>query len=122
MAVNWAYWLFSQTNTTGSAFTEAKLSASWKLPLLVPPSPKKHTATCPEPRCSADSPAPAAMPNPPPTMPLAPSMPSEKSATCIDPPRPRLAPVSLPNSSAINRSVRMPLAMAWPWPRWVEVM
>ena len=45
MAVNWAYWLFSQTNTTGSAFTEAKFSASWNGPLLMPPSPKKHTAT-----------------------------------------------------------------------------
>ena len=114
MAVNWAYWLFSQTNTTGKACTEAKLRASWNGPLLMPPSPKKHTATCPEPRRRADSPAPAAMPNPPPTMPLAPSMPREKSATCIEPPLPRLAPDSLPNNSAMSRLVGIPLAMAWP--------
>jgi hypothetical protein len=35
------------------------------------------------------------MPKPPPTIPLAPSMPIEKSATCIEPPRPAHAPAGL---------------------------
>ena len=39
------YWLFSQTKTTGSRCTEAKLRLSWKVPLLDDASPKKPTET-----------------------------------------------------------------------------
>ena len=38
------YRLFSHTKITGSFHTTAKFSASWKAPMLVVPSPKKHTA------------------------------------------------------------------------------
>src|SRR5580700_11084118 len=39
------YRLFSQTKITGSFHTAAKFSASWNAPILVVPSPKKHTET-----------------------------------------------------------------------------
>ena len=55
------YRLFSQTKTTGSLYTAAKFSASWKAPMLVVPSPKKHTATWSVPRYWADQAAPLAM-------------------------------------------------------------
>src|SRR5229473_115211 len=55
------YWLFSQTKTTGSFQMTARLSASWKAPMLVVPSPKKQTATCPDLRTCADHAAPAAI-------------------------------------------------------------
>ena len=41
-----AYWLFSQTNRTGSFQMEAKVQPLVKVPLLTAPSPKKATATC----------------------------------------------------------------------------
>ena len=44
------YQLFSQTNTTGSRHTAARFTASWNAPMLVVPSPKKHTVTWPLPR------------------------------------------------------------------------
>ena len=56
------------------------------------------------------------------TIPLAPKIPSFGSAMCIEPPRPRLVPWSLPISSANIPSGSRPLARQWPWPRWVEVM
>ena len=83
-----AYWLFSQTKTMGSFHTDAMLSASWNSPSAAAPSPKKHTVTSPLPSSWAASAAPHAMGSPPPTMPLAPSMPTAKSAMCIDPPLP----------------------------------
>ena len=55
------------------------------------------------------------------TTPFAPSIPTEKSAMCIEPPLPWLVPVALPNSSAIIRLTSAPLASVWPWPRCVEV-
>ena len=55
------YMLFSQTNTTGSFQTAARLSDSWKAPMLVVPSPKKATATRGSPRYCADHAAPSAM-------------------------------------------------------------
>src|SRR5258708_3237275 len=54
------YRLFSQMNSTGSDQTAALLSASWKAPMLVAPSPKKATATWPDPLSLADQAAPAA--------------------------------------------------------------
>ncbi len=55
------YRLFSQTNTTGRFQTAAKLSASWNAPMLVVPSPKKHTVTWSVPRIWADQAVPLAM-------------------------------------------------------------
>ena len=43
------YWLFWQTNTTGSDHTEARLSDSWKAPMFVAPSPKLQIVTRPSP-------------------------------------------------------------------------
>ena len=44
-----AYLLFWTTNTTGALNTAAKLSASWKSPSLVAPSPTNARATEPRP-------------------------------------------------------------------------
>src|SRR3954470_9142712 len=55
------YRLFSHTKITGSFHTTAQLSASWNAPMLVVPSPKKHTETWPDSRYCADHAAPAAM-------------------------------------------------------------
>ena len=55
-------------------------------------------------------------------MPLAPKIPSFGSAMCMEPPRPRFVPWSLPISSANIPAGSRPLARQWPWPRWVEVM
>jgi len=41
---------------------------------------------------------------------------------CIDPPLPSHVPPARPNSSHIMAVTSAPLAMVWPWPRWVEVM
>jgi hypothetical protein len=95
-AVYWANLLFSQRKTTGSRRIPAKFIASWKVPLLIAPSPKKQSVTSDVLRKAAASAAPVASPRPPPTMPLAPSMPSEKSAMCIEPPRPAQVPFALP--------------------------
>ena len=40
---------------------------------------------------------------------------------CIEPPRPREQPPSLPNSSAITASGGVPRAIAWPCERYVEI-
>jgi hypothetical protein len=63
------------------------------------------------PRSRADIAAPSAIGVPAPTTPVAPSMPTDVSAMCIDPPRPRLVPVSRPYNSAIMRATSTPLAM-----------
>ncbi len=114
--------MFTQTNSTGSFQTEARFTDSWNDPVLVAPSPKKQTVMFGD-FCmrwlSAD---PTAMGMPPPTIPFAPRLPTEKSAMCMHPPRPLQYPVSLPRNSAIIRSSRMPLPMLCPWPRWVAVM
>ena len=47
---------------------------------------------------------------------------SSGSAMCIDPPRPRLVPSSLPISSANIPSGSRPFARQWPWPRCVDVI
>ena len=65
--------------------------------------------------------APTAIGRPAATTPFAPSMPTLKSAMCIEPPLPLLVPVARPNSSHIIAFTFAPLASVWPWPRWVEV-
>ena len=74
------------------------------------PSPKNGTATRGSPRSMNAFAAPHAMGAPAPTIPFAPKIPSEKSAMCIEPPRPRLYPVSRPSSSANMRVGSPPLA------------
>ena len=82
------YMLCSQTNTTGRCRAQAMLAASWKAPMLVEASPKNATATWSVPRYLLRNPAPTAIGTPAPTMPLAPSMPSDRSLMCMDPPLP----------------------------------
>ena len=54
-------------------------TATWSVPLTFAVSPTPHTSG-----------------GPPPTMPLAPSMPFERSAMCIEPPLPWQRPSRLP--------------------------
>jgi hypothetical protein len=114
--------LFSQKKITGSCHTAARFIASWNAPWAGAPSPKNATATLPSARSCAAVAAPTAIGRPAATIPLAPKIPSVGSAMCMEPPRPRLVPWSLPISSANIPSGSSPLAKQWPWPRWVEVM
>ena len=100
----------------------AKLRLSKKVPWFEPPSPVNETPTWSVPRTLADRPTPQTSGGPPPTMPLAPNMPVDRSAMCIDPPLPLQVPVALPYSSAIMATTSQPFAMACPWPRWVLAM
>jgi hypothetical protein len=52
--------LFSITKTTGNRHTAARLSASWKSPSLVAPSPTSAAATWSDPRSRAASASPSA--------------------------------------------------------------
>src|SRR5579864_5741218 len=63
--------------------------------------------------------APVAIAKPAPTMPLAPRMPLEKSATCMEPPMPLQMPVRFPQIAALAQEVsvaamgaRDPVALA----------
>ena len=112
--------LSSTTNTTGRSQTRARLRLSAVVPWFMPPSPVNTTATAPVPSVLAASAAPHASGGPPPTMPLAPSIPLCRSAMCMDPPLHRQVPVLRPKISAIMPGTSQPLAMLWPWPRWVE--
>ena len=62
------YQLFSQTKTTGSRHTAARFTASWNAPMLVAPSPKKHTVTWPVRRILAAQASPQATGRCAPTM------------------------------------------------------
>src|SRR3954469_14491395 len=95
-----AYWLFSQKKMTGRLQTAARFIASWTGPRFEAPSPKKQTAIWSVPRRRAAMVAPTARLAPPPTTPLAPSIPTEKSAMCMLPPLPLREPVTLAYSSA----------------------
>jgi hypothetical protein len=57
---------------------------------LAAPSPKKQATRCGRPRIFSACAAPVAIGMPAATTPLAPSMPTEKSAMCIEPPLPLL--------------------------------
>jgi hypothetical protein len=69
---------------------------SWKRPEAVAPSPKKASATRGSERIEKASAAPVAMPSAPPTTALEPRFPRSTSYRCIEPPRPREQPSSLP--------------------------
>ena len=114
--------LFSATKITGSFQIAARLRDSWNVPCSAAPSPKKHTQTVLVPCNLADSAAPQARGGPPPTIPLAPSMPLLTSAMCILPPLPLQSPVALPKISAIIPFTSHPLAMQCPCPLCVLVM
>src|SRR6266702_2389629 len=98
------YRLFSQMNSTGRDQTAAMLSASWKAPILVAPSPKNATATWSLPRSLADQAAPAASGRCAPTIAYDPSIPADALVRCIEPPLALHKPVALLTSPARNRS------------------
>src|SRR2546423_8688085 len=99
MGVYSMYWLFSQTKTTGSFQMTDRLSASWNAPMLVVPSPKKQTATCPDLRACADHAAPAAIGRGAPTIAYEPQAPGLSSVRCHQPPLPSSLPVATPGYS-----------------------
>ena len=102
--------LSSHTNSTGRSNTLAQFSPSMNGPRFTAPSPKMQTVISPSPRSFWPCAAPAAIGMLAPTTPLAPSMPTEKSAMCIEPPLPPQVPPSRPNSSRIIASASAPLA------------
>ena len=112
--------LSSQTNRTGRSNTSAQFSPSRNGPRLIAPSPKMQQTTFSSRLSLIACAAPAAMTMLAATTPFAPSMPTPKSAMCIEPPLPPQLPPSRPNSSRIMASGSAPLARVWPWPRWVE--
>src|SRR5262249_60254394 len=107
------YKLFSQMKSTGKNQTAAMLSASWKAPILVAPSPKKATATWHEPLSLADHAAPAASGRCAPTIAYEPGIPAEAFVRCIDPPLAPHTPVALLMSSARHSSGAAARAIAW---------
>src|ERR1022692_4539994 len=100
-------------NSTGRDHTEAMFSASWNAPILVAPSPKKATATCPLSLSLADHAAPAASGRCAPTIAYEPSIPADALVRCIDPPLALHRPVALLISSARHSSGVAPRAIAW---------
>src|SRR2546426_1443714 len=111
-AVEAAYLLFSQTKTTGRFQMAAIFRASWKVPILVAPSPKKQAAMRGRFRYWKAKAQPAAIGMPPPTMAIAGNIPASGSPTCIDPPLARQQPVFLANNSAIRLFTETPRAIA----------
>ena len=113
------YRLFSHTKITGSFQIEARLSASWNAPMLVEPSPKKHSdtdagAAVPGRR----TPVPQAIGRCAPTIANEPSAPTETSVRCIEPPLPPHRPLLLARGSRrTTRSSGAPIASTAPWPR-----
>ena len=77
--VDSAQWLFSQTKTAGTCQSCARLSDSWKVPMLVAPSPKNATATRGSRRNLKASAAPVIAGSPPPTTAFAPRLPRSTS-------------------------------------------
>ena len=114
--------LSSQTNSTGRRYSAAQFIPSRKGPRFTAPSPKKHAtiASCFVRRIACAAPQAIGMPAP--TTPFAPSIPTAKSAMCIDPPLPPQDPPARPCSSSIIARASAPFAMAWPWPRCVLVI
>src|SRR5260370_11194882 len=99
--------------SAGSFHTDARLSASWKAPMFVAPSPKNATATWPVPRSRADQAAPAAIGRCPPTIPDEPNIPAEAFGQCLEPPLAPHRPVLLLISSARHSPRVAPPALPW---------
>ena len=76
--------------------------------MFVVPSPKKHTATWPDPRYCADHAAPLAMVRCAPMMAYEPIIPCSTLVRCIDPPLPPISPLARPSSSASTGVIGTP--------------
>src|SRR6185437_17015316 len=96
LAVDSAYPLFSATKTAGRFHTEARFIDSSVVPWLLAPSPKNATLTPLVPLSLAARAVPQISGGPTQTIPLAPSMPLDRSAMCMDPPLPWQLPVLRP--------------------------
>ena len=81
--------------------------------MLVAPSPKKHTVTCPVPRYWADQAVPLAMTSCAPMIAYEPRTPLDTSSRCMDPPLPCIRPFCLPSSSAMTGVIAVPRASTW---------
>ena len=106
-----------QTNTTGSAHTEARLRLSISIPWFAAPSPKNATATRPGRRWAAAS------PNPHPIGPVAPTIPDEAASRagsnrCMWPPMPPHSPSGEPSSSSTSAVRSAPRATSGGVDRW----
>src|SRR5262245_58745826 len=99
--------------SAGRCHIAERFSASWKAPMLVAPSPKNATATCPVRRICADHAAPAAIGRWEPTIAYEPSIPEAALVRCIEPPLALQIPVALDISSARHDSGEAPRAIAW---------
>ena len=66
--------------------------------------------------CAKARPAPSGICAP--TMPLPPKKLAERRYMCIEPPRPCVAPVALPMSSAMTSNTVPPRVMCWQWSRY----
>ena len=119
--IEWARWLFSQATSNGVPHVRAMRSVSASTPCAAPPSPTKLMATRSLPSRREAQAAPAAQGTPPATMAFSPRKPEAMSCRCIEPPLPPEEPCFRPNNSATMTAGLMPLATAWPWPRWVDV-
>ena len=102
--------LSSHTNNAGSLNTPAQFRPSRNGPRLIAPSPKIEHAIRSSPRSLIAWAAPAQMWILADTTPFAPSMPTEKSAMCMEPPLPWLVPPSRPSSSRIMAVAFAPFA------------
>ncbi len=112
--------LSSHTNNTGRPNTAAQFSPSRNGPRLIAPSPKmQHTTWLSRFNLIACA-APAAITMFAPTTPLAPSIPTPKSAMCIDPPLPPQLPPTRPSNSRSMASLEAPFAKVCPCPRCVD--
>ena len=114
--------MFSQRKITGKFHTAARFIDSWNAPSLLAPSPKNGIETRSLPCNLLPKAAPTAVGIAEPNIPDSPRMPMLKSAKCMDPPLPLQMPVALPNNSAIAVRTFPPLAMGWPWERWLPVI
>src|SRR3972149_5747044 len=112
--------LFSHTNTTGNRHAAARLTASWKAPMLVVPSPKKHTDTWPVPLSCAAQAAPAAIGRCAPTMAYEPMAPLVTSVRCIEPPLPPQMPMLRPAISPMSAPMGALRSRVWLCPRYVQ--
>ena len=112
--------LSSHTKRTGRPNTRDQFSPSRNGPRLIAPSPNRQATIRFSRRSLIACAAPAAIEMLAATTPFAPSIPTSKSAMCMEPPLPPQLPPARPNSSRIIASGSAPLAMVWPWPRWVE--
>ncbi len=88
--------LFSQTNSTGSARSAAKLRLSQKTPESAAASPKYETEMRSSPLSFAASAEPTPSAIPPPTIADEPSIPFAGSTRCMEPPKPLAHPVVRP--------------------------